>query len=34
VDLVQVDILFAQRSSALRPEFISFDHFAPATPEG
>jgi FkbM family methyltransferase len=34
VDLVQVDILFAQRGSALRPEFISFDHFAPATPEG
>jgi FkbM family methyltransferase len=28
VDLVQIDILFARRTSDLRPQFISFDHFA------
>lgn len=28
VDLVQIDILFAPRTSDLRPQFISFDHFS------
>lgn len=32
VDLVQIDVLFARRTSELRPQFISFGHFVSAAP--